>query len=82
MVFVNAIPSLPGAVGTNKGVLGGALTLVSGDQAIALAVALTSHLFNYIVSCIPGAYTLYIEGETLMGIFRQSHAFQSAVRGR
>lgn len=71
VAFGNAIPSLPGAVGTYEGALGGALTLLSGDQSIALAAALTVHLIGYIVNGMLGAYALSREGETLMGIYRQ-----------
>ena len=41
VAFGNAIPSLPGAVGTYEGALTAALALVSGDQSTALAAALT-----------------------------------------
>ncbi|MGA2505079.1 MAG: lysylphosphatidylglycerol synthase transmembrane domain-containing protein [Anaerolineales bacterium] len=67
----NAVPSLPGAIGIFEAFLVGALTLVSGDQATSLAVALVSHFFNYIVTGIIGAYALSTEGETLMGVYRQ-----------
>jgi uncharacterized protein (TIRG00374 family) len=67
----NAIPSLPGAIGIYEAALVGALTLVSGDQATALAVALVSHFYNYIVTGIFGAFAFSREGETLMGIYRQ-----------
>ena len=71
VAFGNAIPSLPGAVGTYEGALAGALTILSGDQSTALAVALTSHLMGIIVNCLLGAYALSSEGETLMGVYRQ-----------
>lgn len=71
LAFGNAIPSLPGAVGTFEGAFGGAITLLSGDQSTALAAALTSHLFNYLFTGIIGLYALSSEGETLMGIYRQ-----------
>ncbi len=69
--FGGAIPSLPGAVGTFEGAYGGALTLLSGDQSTALAVALTSRFYNYLISGIVGAYALSREGQTLSGIYRQ-----------
>ena len=69
--FANAVPSLPGALGVYEAGFGGALALVSGDQATSLAVALVSHVFNYIVTGILGAYALSTEGETLMGLYRQ-----------
>jgi uncharacterized protein (TIRG00374 family) len=69
--FGGAIPSLPGAVGIYEGALGGALALVTGDQATSLATALIAHLFSYLVYGILGAYALSTEGETLMGVYRQ-----------
>lgn len=69
--FGGAIPSLPGAVGTFEGAMGGALTLVSGNEAASLATALTAHAFNYLVSGTIGTYALSREGETLAGIYRQ-----------
>ena len=71
VAFGNAIPSLPGAVGTFEGALSGALTILSGDQSKALAVAITSHLMGIIVNCLLGAYALSREGETLLGVYRQ-----------
>jgi uncharacterized protein (TIRG00374 family) len=67
----NAVPSLPGAIGIFEAFLVGALTLVSGDQATSLAVALVSHFFNYLVTGFIGAYAFSTEGETLMGVYRQ-----------
>lgn len=75
--FGNAIPSLPGAVGTLEGALGGALTLVSGDQNISLAVALTTHLINYLTAIVLGGYALSREGQTLSEIYQQLVKFRS-----
>jgi len=75
--FGGAIPSLPGAVGTFEGAIGGALTLLSGDEAIALAAALTSHFFNYLTSIVLGGYGLSQEGETLSGIYRELLKFRA-----
>ena len=69
--FGNAIPALPGAVGTFEGAFGGALTLLTGDQSTAFAAALTGHLYNYINSTVIGGIGLLREGETLSGIYRQ-----------
>ncbi len=74
--FGNAIPSLPGAVGTYEGALGGALTLLSGDQSTSLAVALTSHLLNYLTAIVLGSYALAREGQSLSGIYQQLMAFR------
>jgi uncharacterized protein (TIRG00374 family) len=71
VAFGNAVPSLPGAIGTYEAALGGALTLLSGDQSTALAAALTAHLIGYIINIALGSYALSREGETLMGVYRQ-----------
>ena len=60
--FGGAIPSLPGAVGTFEGAFGGAITLLTGDQSTALAVALTGRLYNYINSGLIGGIGL-LRGE-------------------
>lgn len=77
VAFGNAIPSLPGAVGTYEGALGGAITLLRGDQSTALAVALVAHLMNYLSTGIIGLYALSSEGETLSSIYRQIRKRQS-----
>jgi glycosyltransferase 2 family protein len=71
VAFGNAIPSLPGAVGTYEGAFGGAIVLLGGDQSTALAAALTSHLYNYLSTGPIALFALAREGETLMGIYRQ-----------
>jgi len=71
VAFGNAVPSLPGAIGTYEAALGGALTLLSGDQSTALAAALTAHLIGYLINGVLGTYALAREGETLMGVYRQ-----------
>jgi len=77
VAFGNAVPSLPGAVGTYEAALGGALTLLSGDQSTALAAALTAHLIGYLINGVLGTYALSREGETLMGVYRQLRKRQS-----
>jgi uncharacterized protein (TIRG00374 family) len=79
--FGNAIPSLPGAIGTFDGAFGGALTILSGEESIALAAAITAHLFNYISTGFIGLYALSNEGETLMGIYRQLRNRNVSLRG-
>jgi len=69
--FGGAIPSLPGAVGTLEGALGGSLTLLSGDADTALAVALTWRVFSYLLTALFGFYALGREGQTLGGLYRQ-----------
>ncbi len=75
--FGNAVPSLPGAVGTFEGALGGALTLVSHDQSTSLAVALTLHFLNYLTAIVLGGYALIRNGQSLSGIYQQLMAFRS-----
>lgn len=69
--FGGAIPSLPGAVGTFEGAFGGAVTLLTGNESTALAVALTGRLYNYINSGVIGGIGLLREGQTLSGIYEQ-----------
>src|SRR5215216_1544580 len=75
--FGGAIPSLPGAVGTFEGAFGGAITLLTGNQSTALAVALTGRLYNYINSGVIGGIGLLREGQTLSGIYEQLKNFRS-----
>ncbi|HEX6270330.1 MAG TPA: lysylphosphatidylglycerol synthase transmembrane domain-containing protein [Anaerolineales bacterium] len=74
--FGGAVPSLPGAVGTFEGAFGGALTLLTGDESTALAVALTGRLYNYINSTVIGGIGLLREGQTLSGIYQQLANFR------
>jgi len=69
--FGNAIPSLPGAVGTYEGAFTGALILLTGNEATSLAVALTAHMLGYVTNSILGVIAFSREGETIMGIYRQ-----------
>jgi uncharacterized protein (TIRG00374 family) len=66
-----AIPAAPGSVGTSDGAIIWALTLLTGDGAAALAVALTVRLYNYLNSGIIGGIGLAREGETLGHIYRE-----------
>jgi len=75
--FGGAIPSLPGGVGTLEGAMAGAVTLLSGNQSAALAVALVSRVLNYLYSGVFGLYGLSREGQTLSGIYQQLMKFQS-----
>lgn len=75
--FGGAVPSLPGAVGTFEGAFGGAITLLTGDESTALAVALTGRLYNYINSGVVGGIGLLREGQTLSGVYAQLKALRS-----
>ena len=71
VAFGNAIPSMPGAIGTFEAALAGALTLVSHNESASLALAVSDHLFGYLITGGFGLYALSNEGETLMGVYRQ-----------
>lgn len=75
--FGGAIPSLPGAVGTFEGGFGGAVTLLTGDESTALAVALTGRFYNYLNSGVIGGIGLLREGQTLSGIYEQLKNFRA-----
>lgn len=69
--FGGAIPALPGGVGTFEGVMGGAVFLVSGDEAKSFAAAIVTHLLSYLVSGAIGIYALSREGQTLSGVYQE-----------
>jgi uncharacterized protein (TIRG00374 family) len=69
--FGGAIPSLPGAVGTFEGAFGGALVLLTGNESVSFAAALTGRLYNYISSGVIGGIGLAREGQTLSGVYQQ-----------
>ena len=69
--FGGAIPSLPGAVGTFEGAFGGALVLLTGNESVSFAAALTGRLYNYINSGVIGGIGLIREGQTISGIYEQ-----------
>jgi hypothetical protein len=75
--FGNAIPSLPGAIGTFEGAFSFALTLLTGDQSTAFAVALAGRLYLYISSLTIGFIGLASEGQTLSGIYQQLREFRA-----
>jgi glycosyltransferase 2 family protein len=78
--FGNAIPSLPGAIGTFEGAFGGALTLLTGDQSTAFAAALAGRLYLYIGAITFGLIGLASEGQTLSGIYQQLKDFRAKDR--
>jgi uncharacterized protein (TIRG00374 family) len=78
--FGNAIPSLPGAIGTFEGAFGGALVILTGDRSTALAAALAGRLYNYIAAITLGLIGLSSEGQTLSGIYQQLKDFRAKGR--
>lgn len=75
--FGNAIPSLPGAIGTFEGAFSAALTLLTGDQSTAFAAALAGRLYLYISALTIGFIGLASEGQTLSGIYQQLKDFRA-----
>ena len=75
--FGNAVPSLPGAIGTFEGAFGGALTILTGDQSTALAAALAGRLYNYVSTTVIGVIGLASEGQTLSGVYQQLREFRA-----
>lgn len=78
--FGNAVPSLPGAIGTFEGAFGGALVILTGDKSTALAAALAGRLYNYLASITLGLIGLSNEGQTLSGIYQQLKDFRAKDR--
>lgn len=77
IAFGGAIPALPGGVGTADGAMTAALTLLTGNESAALAVALTARLYNYLNSGVIGGIGLAREGETLGGLYRELMALRN-----
>lgn len=69
--FGNAIPSLPGAVGTLEAAIVFSIETLSNNAAAAGGIAAMVRLFNYLVTTIVGLYGLNTEGETLSGIYQK-----------
>jgi hypothetical protein len=66
-----AAPSSPGAVGVLELSIVGALALFGLDASVALALAITLHLVQYLITGALGAFALAREGESLMSIYRR-----------
>jgi uncharacterized protein (TIRG00374 family) len=64
-----AAPSSPGALGVLELSLVGALVLFDLNPSVALAFALTTHLFNYVSNGILGAFALARDGESLTSLY-------------
>jgi len=69
--FGGAIPALPGGVGTFEGIMGGAVLVVSGDEARSFAAAIMAHVLNYVVTGTIGVYALSREGQTLSSVYQE-----------
>jgi hypothetical protein len=76
-----AAPSSPGAVGVMELSLVGALSAFGLDASTSLALALTAHLGNYLLTGILGAYGLSQDGETLSSLYlRARHISTSSTQ--
>jgi len=73
-----AAPSSPGALGVYELSVVGALALFQLDSSTALAMAITGHLSNYLVTGLIGAFALAQDGQSLVGLFRQLRQLPSA----
>ncbi|MBI5934158.1 MAG: flippase-like domain-containing protein [Chloroflexi bacterium] len=82
VAFGGAIPALPGGVGTADGAITAALTVLTGDESTALAVALTVRLYNYLNSGVIGGIGLAREGETIGGLYRELMALRKTDTGK
>ncbi len=69
-------PSSPGALGVFEAAVVGALQLFGVDASIALAMAITTHLLQYLVTGVLGVYGLIRDGESLLGLFHRIRGFQ------
>ncbi len=76
-----AAPSSPGALGILELSMIGALSLFSLDASTALALAVTAHLTNYLLTGVIGSYALARDGQTLPDLFqRVRHIAQEETR--
>lgn len=69
--FGNAIPSLPGAIGTLEAAIVFSIETLSKNAAAAGGVAAIVRLFNYLTTSVVGLYGLNTEGETLSGVYQK-----------
>ncbi len=66
-----AAPSSPGALGVLELSIVGALSLFGLDPSTALALAITTHIVQYLVTGALGTYALARDGESLIGLYRR-----------
>lgn len=73
-----AAPSSPGALGVLELSIVGSLSLFGLDASTALAMAITIHLLQYLITGALGAFALARDGESLIGLYRKLRAKSSA----
>jgi len=71
-----AAPSSPGALGVMELSIVGALSLFGLDASVALALAITLHLVQYLITGALGAIGLARDGESLIHIYRKVRKFK------
>ena len=76
-----AVPSSPGAVGVLELAMVGALSLFGLNPSTSLAVAITAHLANYLVTGAIGAFALFRDGLSLTGIYKDVRSVSSSDTG-
>ena len=72
-----AAPSSPGSLGVMEASMVGALAVFGLDASTSLALALTAHLSNYLISGIIGSYALARDGESLTGLYQSVKSINS-----
>ena len=72
-----AAPSSPGAVGVLELSIVGALSLFGLDPSTALALAITTHIIQYLATGVLGVYALARDGESLIGLYRRVRSIKN-----
>lgn len=70
-----AVPSSPGAVGVLELSLVGALSIFGLDPSVALAVALTAHMTNFLLTGLIGAYAFSRDGQKISDLYHRARNF-------
>ena len=75
--FGNAVPALPGAIGTFDVAFGGALYKLSGDNPTAASAAVAGRFFKDVAAVVLGSIGLSTEGQTLFGLYHEVREFMA-----
>lgn len=75
-----AAPSSPGALGILELTMVGALSLFGLDASTSLALAVTAHLTNYLLTGAIGTYALARDGQSLAGLFQRTRQVSQEIR--
>ena len=73
-----AAPSSPGALGVLELSIVGSLSLFGLEPSSALAMAITIHLLQYLITGALGTFALARDGESLIGLYRKLRSRSSA----